>query len=190
MKTGKRKVLARDPANHNSTCAMYDSPVSVVLGTAEQDNSSKQGKGGRPTKYEPETVERLLAALADGLNIKQACLAAGVGESTLARWREEHHELEPRLMEARETARRKALAGIKAAGESGDWRAYAEFLRLSFPQDYRQAGTKIDVTASAIGQQATGVLITPEDRKALREQRQRLLMENGNPQDPEMGAPS
>lgn len=34
-------------------------------------------KGGRPTKYEPETVDRLLAALADGLTQKQACIASG-----------------------------------------------------------------------------------------------------------------
>jgi hypothetical protein len=32
---------------------------------------------GRPTKYEPETVDRLLAALADGLTQKQACIASG-----------------------------------------------------------------------------------------------------------------
>ena len=29
--------------------------------------------GGRPTKYEPETVDRLLVALADRLTQKQAC---------------------------------------------------------------------------------------------------------------------
>src|SRR5262249_38036652 len=34
-------------------------------------------KGGRPTKYEPETVDRLLAALADRLTQKQAYIASG-----------------------------------------------------------------------------------------------------------------
>ena len=34
-------------------------------------------KGGRPTKYEPEAVDRLLAALADGLTQKQAFIASG-----------------------------------------------------------------------------------------------------------------
>ena len=80
-------------------------------------------RAGRPTKYQPNAVERLLAAMADGLNMKQACLAAGISEATLGRWREGHPELEPRLLEAREQARQRALAGIKAAGEAGDWRA-------------------------------------------------------------------
>jgi hypothetical protein len=32
---------------------------------------------GWPTKYEPETVDRLLAALADGLTQKHPCIASG-----------------------------------------------------------------------------------------------------------------
>ncbi|HWX16457.1 MAG TPA: hypothetical protein VNY07_07710 [Chthoniobacterales bacterium] len=36
------------------------------------------------------------------------------------------------------TARRKALAGIKAAGEAGDWRAVETFLLMSFAADYRR----------------------------------------------------
>src|SRR5262249_27968529 len=93
----------------------------------------EKGRAGRPTKYQPETVGRFLAALADGLNIKQACLAAGIGQSTLSDWLEWHPELEAQLAEARETARQKALAGIRAAGKAGDWRALEAFLRLSFP---------------------------------------------------------
>jgi len=54
-----------------------------------------------------------LAALANGLNQKQACLACGIGESTLRDWREKYPELEQRLAEAREQARQKALAGIQ-----------------------------------------------------------------------------
>jgi hypothetical protein len=38
------------------------------------------------------------------------------------------------MSQARETARQKALAGIKKkAGEDGDWKALEAFLRLSFP---------------------------------------------------------
>src|ERR1700736_3490905 len=80
-------------------------------------------KAGRPTKYEPETVDRLLAILADGLTQKQACVVSGICESTLAAWREKHPEFESRLGQAREMARQKALSCIKRAGEAGDWRA-------------------------------------------------------------------
>jgi len=127
-------------------------------------------KGGRATKYGPETVDRLLAALADGLTQKQACIASGICENTLAAWREKHPELEPRLAQAREQARQKALAVIKTAANNGDWRAAAEFLRLSFQNDYRQTNTKVEVNTNA---QAAGIVCTEEQRQriiALREQ--------------------
>jgi hypothetical protein len=57
------------------------------------------------------------------------------------------------MAEAREQARQKALAGIKAAGEAGDWRALEAFLRMSFAADYRQ-NANINVRATATGQQA------------------------------------
>ena len=98
----------------------------------------QQGKAGRPTKYSPETVERLLAGLADGLSYKSACITAGIGVSTLADWREKYPELEVRMEEAREVARQKMLQRIKRASEN-DWRAAAEWLRLTFPADYRRA---------------------------------------------------
>src|SRR5262249_34325399 len=128
---------------------------------------SELSEPGRPTKYTPETVERLLAALADGLTQKQACLACGIGESTLYGWKKEHAELVTQMDEAREQARQKALAKIKAAGESGDWRASAKFLELSFPE-YRQ-GNSINVNATANAQQAQGVVVTEEKRRELQE---------------------
>src|SRR5262245_24183458 len=132
----------------------------------------EKGRPGRPTKYEPETVGRLSAALADGLTIKQACLAARIRQSTRSAWRERHPELEAQLAEARETARRKALAGIRAAGEAGDWRALEAFLRLSFPADYRKADTQVNVTATA---QQGQVVCTEEQRQRLIALREKLL---------------
>jgi hypothetical protein len=124
-----------------------------VLAEAEADSVVvATNKGGRPSKYTPEIVALLLAGLADGLTQKQACIACRIGESTLSDWLDRHSELAPRLQEARETARQKALAVIRTAGES-DWRAMAEFLRLSFPADYRRDGT-LNVNATANMQQA------------------------------------
>ncbi len=69
----------------------------------------QHAKAGRPTKYSPETVDRLLAGLTDGLPIKSACIVAGIGVSTLSDWREKYPELEERMAEAREKARLKML---------------------------------------------------------------------------------
>ena len=60
------------------------------------------------------------------------------------------------MAEAREQARQKALARIKAAGEDGDWRASEAFLRLSFAADYRQGGS-VNVNATASVQ--AGVIV-------------------------------
>jgi len=131
----------------------------------------QHGKAGRPTKYSPETVERLLAGLTDGLPIKSACIIAGIGVSTPSDWREKYPELEERMAEAREKARLKMLQRIKRAAED-DWRAAAEWLRLTFPADYRMgSNTSVEVNTAV----QTGVVITEEKRQALIAQRERIL---------------
>src|SRR5437879_218556 len=107
--------------------------------------------------------------------IKGACVVAGIGVTTLAEWREKRPRLEDRLSEARELARQKALQAIKTAGQK-DWRAYAEWLRLTFPADYRGSGNKVEV------QQAVQVRISPEQLADLRsrlEQRRAALAPRG-----------
>ena len=130
-------------------------------------------KVGRPTKFTEETIERLCGALGDGMSIKSACVIATVGVTTLAEWREQHPELEDRLAKSREFARQKALSAIKQAGDK-DWRAHAEWLRLTFPADYRGSGAKIQVSALAT---ANMPVITIEEQRALQERHKRLLEE-------------
>ena len=144
---------------------MNETQDSAIIVSGQQ-----QGKPGRPTKYNPETVAKLLDALRAGLTHKQACLACGIGQSTLADWREQYPDLEPRMEAAREEARQRALEGIKAAGEK-DWRALAEWLKLTFPE--HRSGHSINVNATANAQQAT-VVVTEEKRRELQEKLARL----------------
>ena len=131
----------------------------------------QHGKAGRPTKYEPKTIERLCTGLADGLPIKSACIIAGISVSTLADWREKYSELEERIAEAREAARHKMLQRIKRAADD-DWRAAAEWLRLTFPSDYRrQSNTSVEVNTSV----QTAIVCSEERRQELVKQRERLL---------------
>jgi hypothetical protein len=131
----------------------------------------QHGKAGRPTKYEPDTIGRLLAGLADGLPIKSACIIAGIGVSTLADWREKYPKLEERMAEAREVARQKMLQRIKRAAKH-DWRAAAEWLRLTFPADYRRASnTSVEVNTAV----QTAVVCDEKRRMELIAQRERIL---------------
>jgi DNA-binding XRE family transcriptional regulator len=107
-----------------------------------------------------------LAALASGLTQKQACKSVGIGQTTLIDWRKEYPELDPQMESAREVARQTALEGIKTAGEK-DWRALAEWLKLTFPE-YR-SGSNINVSATAVNDNRT-VVVTEEKRKQLQAQ--------------------
>jgi hypothetical protein len=124
---------------------------------------NRGSKAAGPTLYKPETVGELLAALRAGITHKQACLACGIGQRTLAGWRRKHRELGPQMEAAREIARQKALEGIKKAGEKG-WRALAEWLKLTFPE-YRQ-NSSINVSAGAVNDNRT-VVITEQKRAGL-----------------------
>ncbi len=128
------------------------------------------GGAGRPSKYSPAVVDRLLASLAAGLTQKQACMACGICQNTLTAWRREYEELEPRIEAAREVARQTALEGIKTAGEK-DWRALAEWLKLTFPE-YR-AGHNINVNATAVNDHRQ-VVVTEAKRAELQAQLREL----------------
>ena len=109
--------------------------------------------------------------MADGMPITGACVVAGIGVTTLKEWREKYPDLEERIADAREQARLKALQGIKGAGDR-DWRAHAEWLRLTFPADYRGSGGKIAISATAI---ASGPIMTEEKLQELQQIRQRMI---------------
>jgi hypothetical protein len=105
------------------------------------------------------------------LPIKSACIIAGIGVSTLADWREKYPKLEERMAEAREVARQKMLQRIKRAAED-DWRAAAEWLRLTFPADYRRASnTSVEVNTAV----QTAVVCDEKTRMELIAQRKRIL---------------
>jgi hypothetical protein len=82
--------------------------------------------------------------------------------------------------EARKQARQNALGVIKAAAESGDWRAASELLRLSFQNDYRQANAKVEVNTNA--QAGVGIVCTEEQRMRLIALREQLLADEQHPE--------
>jgi hypothetical protein len=133
----------------------------------------RTGKPGHPSKYTPATVRRLLAAIADGLTYKSACITAGIGVTTLADWRKEHPELELKMEEAREKARHKMLKRIKVAADD-DWRAAAEYLKLVHAEDYRRVAQP-NQTNQHLHVHGDTIVLTPEKQAELREQRRRII---------------
>jgi hypothetical protein len=86
--------------------------------SASTDSSLAQGPSSRgaakkipggQSKYTPATVNRLLRALAAGLDQKQAAKASGIGHETFHRWKREKPEFAEAVEMAREQAREDAL---------------------------------------------------------------------------------
>ena len=121
----------------------------------------------RARKYSPELIERLLAYVADGLNLKQACKACLIHPNTLREWRDADPRLEERVEEAREKLRAKLLKQVQDAA-TDDWRAAAEALRLMFIAEYK-FGTQVNVNAQ---QAAVAIEVSDPERAALIEKLQ------------------
>jgi hypothetical protein len=135
-----------------------------------ETDESNGSQVGRPTKYNEQTIERLCAALADGLPIKGACVVAGIGVTTLAEWREKYPEIEERMSQARESYREKALQTIKRAIDAHDWRAAVAALKLIFPE-YRES-TQIGVNVGV------AVVLPEAERVKLIERHERAMLAN------------
>jgi hypothetical protein len=119
------------------------------------------------SKRTPELVYAILADIASGLNIKQACKANGITDRTLLSWRDEDPDLEERFEAARESMRKSMLEAIKAHAPT-DWRAAAEHLRLSFAEYRTGNGPSVQVNTNV------GVVVDSEKRKELQERMVRL----------------
>jgi hypothetical protein len=160
--TGNAPKESKEPKASDTGSSLLTGDVTAIV---------KQSRG-KPTKFRAKTVRRLLKCISNGLEIGQACKAAGIGTSTLHDWKQEYPDLVPLLDKAREQAREKALSAIKDIAErQDDYKAWESFLRYSFAADYQRGG-QINVNASTTVQP---VMIDEATRARLTGQRQALL---------------
>src|SRR5262249_15806146 len=99
-------------------------------------DSNGEKQMGPPSKYKPEVVDKLLAAISEGLTQTQAASVAGIHRDTLITWKQKYPDFAKQLDQAREQCREKMLGIIKAAAESGEWKAAECHLRMSFFPQY------------------------------------------------------
>jgi hypothetical protein len=144
------------------------------VGHAEVSDAITRARreGGKAfTLYKPAIVKRLLKCVSEGLTLKQAAVACGIGETTLHGWKHSHPELVPMLEQAREEARQQALKTIWDA-RNDDWRAAESFLKYSYWQDYR-TGNQVNVNSATNVAVAVPKTLTEEERMKLIEQREK-----------------
>lgn len=91
---------------------------------------------GRPTKYKPETVNKITNAIAVGATFTHACNYAGIDLDTMANWRKKYPEFSDAIKEAEGKAVVGWLAKIEKAANDGNWTAAAWKLERRYPHDY------------------------------------------------------
>jgi hypothetical protein len=90
----------------------------------------------RPTKYTPETVKKILDALAAGNTRKASALYAGIGENTLGDWLNRYRDFRDAVENAEARAEVGHVLNIRQAAQSGTWTASAWWLERRRHQEW------------------------------------------------------
>ena len=104
----------------------------------------------RPTHYTPETVKRIMEALAAGASYKMAAAYGGISYETFRTWRAEF----PAFSAAIEKAEAEAVVGrlevIDDAAVDGNWQAAAWWLERKYPDEWgRKDRLELDIRREA-----------------------------------------
>ncbi len=114
-------------------------------------------RAGRPTKFTPETVERILRCVERGMPLTLAASAAGVAFQSLCSYRNRHPRFDAAILEAIALGVEKRLKKIEAASEQGDWRASAWLLEHCQSEHF--AKNRVEITGANGSALAVGINI-------------------------------
>jgi hypothetical protein len=99
---------------------------------------------GRPTKYTPETVKAILAALAEGNTREDSAVTAGIGYSTMREWELTYPEFSESTRKAEAQARQRMVSVVAKVAMAGNWQAAMTFLERRDP-DHWGRKDRVDV---------------------------------------------
>ena len=117
--------------------------------TNEIPNNNVQpakSKGGRPTKFKPELVKRILGCLRRGMPLTLAARAAGISDYAFKSYRTRFPEFAGKVEVAIAQGVERRLQKIEDASEAGDWRAAAWLLEHCQPEHF--ARNRVEVTGA------------------------------------------
>ena len=99
--------------------------------------------GGRPTRYTPERVAKILQAIRVGATQRAAAAYAGIDDSTIMRWKHKYPSLATAINEAEGAAMVGWLAKIEQAANEGAWQAAAWKLERRYPHEYGRSAVEV-----------------------------------------------
>ena len=103
-------------------------------------------RGGRPSKYRPDTVAAIIAAVEGGATYRHAAASVGVSERTLHDWQVRHPQFSQALKTAEAMACMAAVGTIRRAAEAGTWQAAAWYLERRYPAEYGRRAVTVDAS--------------------------------------------
>ena len=103
-------------------------------------------RGGRPSKYRPDTVAAIIAAVEGGATYRHAAASVGVSERTLHDWQVRHPQFSQALKTAEAMACMAAIGTIRRAAEAGTWQAAAWYLERRYPAEYGRRAVTVDAS--------------------------------------------
>ena len=103
-------------------------------------------RGGRPSKYRPDTVAAIIAAVEGGATYRHAAASVGVSERTLHDWQVRHPHFSQALKTAEASACMAAIGTIRRAAEAGTWQAAAWYLERRYPAEYGRRAVTVDAS--------------------------------------------
>lgn len=99
--------------------------------------------GGRPTRYNPDRVAKILQAIRVGATQRAAAAYAGIDDTTLIRWKHKYASFATSINEAEGAAMVGWLAKIEAAANEGAWQAAAWKLERRYPHEYGRSAVEV-----------------------------------------------
>lgn len=127
-------------------------------------------KTGRPSKYTPETVQKITAALRMASTRKAACIRAGISADTFANWLRDNEDFSDAIQDAENAADLYLLSTIVQAAPK-NWRAAAWLLSRRRPNEWgARAGEGRGASASS-----TGAVVTSPYTALTDDERQRRI---------------
>ena len=103
-------------------------------------------RGGRPSKYRPDTVAAIIVAVETGATYRHAAASVGVSERTLHDWQVRHPQFSQALKTAEASACMAAIGTIRRAAEAGTWQAAAWYLERRYPAEYGRRAVTVDAS--------------------------------------------
>ena len=119
--------------------------------TPEPDGEAQEPRGpGRPSKYTPERVQRIVQALQAGSTRKAACQYAGISDETFATWLRENLDFLDAVTQAETAAELRCNTTIMQAIRDGSTTDAWKWLERRRAEDYgRVDRTEITVRREA-----------------------------------------